>query len=251
MSLRTRLETGETVVGSWVNLGSAVTAEIMGLAGFDWLLIDLEHGAGSEATLIGQLQALGQSGVTTLVRVESIESARVLHALDAGADGILAPRLRSDDDARRCVEYCRYRESRGVARQNRAWQWGLRAGTLSEADAAVFCAVQIETPEALAAVSEIAAVDGVDVLFVGPADLANGLGMDCAPDDPQLLSRVVAVAEAARKHGKAAGVYANNVEQARSYHELGFRFLGCGSEGGFLATVAQDAAAEMRALAGR
>ena len=247
-TLRARLGAGETVLGSFVNLGSSLTAEIMGLAGFDWLVIDLEHGAGSEQLLVGQLQALSHTGVTTLVRIEGIDPARVLHALDAGADGVLVPRLRSVDDARRAVEYCRYGAGRGVARYNRAWQWGLRSGTLTEADAAVICAVQIETAEALAAVSEIAAVDGVDVLFVGPADLAHALALDCPPDDPELLSHVAAVAAAAREHGKAAGVLVGTVEQAARYHEAGFRFLGCGSDSGLLAAFAQSVVRELRAV---
>jgi len=247
-ALRDRLDAGETVLGSFVNLGSSLTAEIMGLAGFDWLVIDLEHGAGNEQLLLGQLQALAHTGVTTLVRVEAIDAARVLHALDAGADGVLVPRLRSADDARRAVEYCRYGASRGVARYNRSWQWGLRAGTLAAADAKVICAVQIETADALAAVSEITAVDGVDVVFVGPADLAHSLALECAPDDPELLGRVAAVAAAAREHGKAAGVLVGTVDQASAYRDAGFRFLGCGSDSGLLANVARNVARELRAL---
>src|SRR5579871_615510 len=112
MALRDRLAAGETVLGSFVNLGSSLTAEIMGLAGFDWLVIDLEHGAGNEQLLLGQLQAVAHTRVTTLVRVEAIDAGRVLHALDAGSDGVLVPRLRSVDDARRAVEYCRYAAAR-------------------------------------------------------------------------------------------------------------------------------------------
>jgi len=245
--LRACLAARETVIGSFVNLGFSLTTEIMGLAGFDWLVIDLEHGAGSEQQLAGQLQALGRTGVTPLVRIESIEAARVLHALDAGADGVLVPRLRSADDARRVVDYCRYGADRGVARYNRSWQWGLRSGTLAGADDAVICAVQIETAEALAAVSEIAAVDGVDIVFVGPSDLAHALELDCPPDAPELMARVAAVAEAAREHGKAAGVLVGTVEQATRYHEAGFTFLGCGSDSGLLALRARSVADELRA----
>jgi 4-hydroxy-2-oxoheptanedioate aldolase len=246
-SLRERLGAGETVTGSFVNLGSTITAEIMGLADFDWLVIDLEHGAGSEGALIGQLQALAHTGVTTLVRVEGVNSARILHALDSGADGVLVPQLRSADDARRSVEFCRYSAGRGVARYNRSWQWGMRPGTLAQADSAVICAVQIETAEALEAVDEIAAVEGVDVLFVGPADLAHSLGLDCPPDDPRLLGAVGAVAAAAQAHSKAAGVLVGTVEQAISYNLAGFRFLGCGSDSGLLATAARGVASELRA----
>lgn len=246
--LRARLAAGDTIVGSFVNLGSSLTAEIMGLAGFDWLVIDLEHGAGNEQLLIGQLQALAHTGVACLVRVEGIDSARVLHALDSGADGVVVPRLRSATDARRCVAYCRYAEGRGVARYNRSWQWGFRVGTFAEADAAVVCVAQIETAEALAAVGDIAAIDGVDVLFVGPADLSRALGIDGPPDDPRLLPHVTTVAVAAREHGKAAGILVGTVEQAARYHELGFTFVGCGSDSGLLAETARDVAGRLRAL---
>jgi 4-hydroxy-2-oxoheptanedioate aldolase len=247
-SLRGRLAARETVVGSFVNLGSSLTAEIMGIAGFDWLVLDLEHGAGNENLLPGQLQALKGTGVAALVRVEGIEPARILHALDAGADGVLVPRLRNPDEARECVEYCRYTGARGVARYNRSWQWGLDQRPLSLADERVVCAVQIETAEALEAVDEIAAVDGVDLLFVGPSDLAHALGLNCAPDDPRLLDRVAAVARAAAAHGVAAGMLVGTVEQARRYRDLGFTFLGCASDSGLLAAAARTTATQLVGL---
>jgi 4-hydroxy-2-oxoheptanedioate aldolase len=246
---RTRLQSGEPVIGSFVNLASPLGTEIMGIAGFDWLVLDLEHGAGDEALLVAQLQALAAADVATLVRTEGIDLPRFMHALDAGADGVLVPRLRSADDARRCVEYSHYSGSRGVARYNRSWHWGHSKRTLAEADAEVVCIVQIETAEALAAVGEIAAVDGVDVLFVGPADLAHSLGMSCPPDDPALLVHAAKVAEAARAHGKAAGVLCGTTQQLRAYRELGFTFLGCNSDGGLLIGAATSLVTEVRELA--
>lgn len=233
-AFRRRLRAGETVIGSFVNLGSPLTTEIMGIAGFDWLVLDLEHGAGNEVALLGQLQALSASGAAAIVRVEGIDLPRFMHALDLGADGVLVPRLRSVEDAQRCAEYCRYAGLRGVAKYNRSWHWGLGARTLADADGEVVCAIQIETREALEAVGGIAAVDGVDVLFVGPADLAHSLGLHCPPDDPALIERAAAVADAARAHGKAAGVLVGTIEQLRAYHEVGFTFLGCNSDGGLL-----------------
>lgn len=246
--LRARLAAGETVVGSFVSLGSALTAEIMGLAGFDWLVVDLEHGAGDEQAMTGQLQALAHTGATALVRVEAIDQIRVLHALDAGADGILVPRLRSAEDAALAVSYCRYAEGRGVAHSTRAWRWGLRSGTHDEMDRSIFCAVQIETAEALAAAAEIAAVDGVDVLFIGPADLSNSLGLDCAFDDPQMLAHGASVVAAAREHGKAAGILVGSPAQAAGYRELGFTFVGVGTDGVVLAAAAARLAADLQAL---
>jgi 4-hydroxy-2-oxoheptanedioate aldolase len=245
---RKRLQTGEAVVGSFVNLASPLTTEIMGIAGFDWLVLDLEHGAGDEALLTTQLQALAASNVAALVRTEGIDLPRFMHALDSGADGVLVPRLRSADDARRCVDFCHYSGARGVARYNRSWHWGRAKRSLAEADAEVVCAVQIETAEALAAVDEIAAVEGVDVLFVGPADLAHSLGMICPPDDPALLVHAAAVAEAARAHGKAAGVLTGSLSQLRAYRELGFTFLGCNSDGGLLVAGATELIGGLREL---
>lgn len=236
------------MVGSFVNLGSALTTEIMGLAGFDWLVLDLEHGAGDETRLLAQLQALTGTGAAAIVRVEAIDLPRFMHALDLGADGVLVPRLRSADDARRCAEYCRYAGARGVARYNRSWHWGLAKRGLADADAEVVCAVQIETREALDAVDEIAAVDGVDVLFVGPADLAQAFGLACPPDDPELLELVGAVAEAAAAKGKTAGVLVGAIGQLRPYREAGFRFLGCNSDGGLLAQGAFALARELGEL---
>ena len=246
---RARLKAGETLVGGFVNLGSALTAEIMAIAGYDWLVFDLEHGAGDEQTLLSQLQAVAHTGVAALARVEAVNSARVLHALDLGADGVLVPRLRSAEEAAACVEFCRYSGARGVARYNRSWHWGLASRTNDDADAEIACAVQIETAEALAGVRQIAAVDGVDVLFVGPSDLSHSLGLRCAPDDPRLLEKVAAVAEAARESGKAAGMLVGTIAQARAYRDLGFTFLGCGSDGSLLALSAQETASQLLELA--
>jgi 2-keto-3-deoxy-L-rhamnonate aldolase RhmA len=247
---RARLQAHEIVRGSFVNLGSSLTAEIMGIAGFDWLVLDLEHGAGDESLLLTQLQALTHTNAATIVRVEGIDPARILHALDLGADGVMVPRVRTVADAQACIDACRYSTGRGVARYNRSWHWGLRSRSLAEADSEVVCVVQIETIDALEVVDQIAAIDGVDVLFVGPADLSHALGMSCPPDDPALLERVARVSEAARRHGKAAGMLVGTLEQVRPYHGLGSTFLGCSSDGGLLAAAAQRLAGELRECAG-
>jgi 2-keto-3-deoxy-L-rhamnonate aldolase RhmA len=248
VGFRERLRRGETVVGSFVNLASPIVTEIMGLAGFDWLVLDLEHGAGDEAALLPQLQALRGSSTAAIVRVEAIDLPRFMHALDVGADGVLVPRLRSVDDARRSVDYCRYSGSRGVARYNRSWHWGKRSRTFAQVDEAVVCAVQIETREALEAVEGIAAVDGVDVLFVGPVDLGNALGIEGPPDSPELLDAAASVAAAAEAYGKTAGMLVGSLSQAKAYRDAGFRFLGCNSDGGLLVAAASSLAGELEAL---
>jgi 2-keto-3-deoxy-L-rhamnonate aldolase RhmA len=245
---RTRLQARETMVGSFVNLGCSLTAEIMGIAGFDWLVVDLEHGAGDEPALLAQLQALGQTGTAAIVRVEGVDLARIQHALDLGADGVMVPRIRTVADAQACVDGCRYSAARGVARYNRSWHWGLASRSLAAADAEVVCVIQIETPDALESVDAIAALDGVDVLFVGPSDLGHSLGLDAPPDDPRLLERVAAVTQAASKHGKIAGMLVGTIDQARAYRDLGFTFLGCASDSGLLALAAQRVVGDLREL---
>jgi 4-hydroxy-2-oxoheptanedioate aldolase len=247
---RARLHARETVIGSFANLGSPLTAEILAIAGYDWVVLDLEHGAGDRGVLLSPLQAVAGTGVATLVRIGAIDSSRALNALDLGADGVLIPRLRSAEEARTCVEFCRYSGTRGVARYNRSWHWGLTTRTNDDADAEVVCAVQIETAEALRDVREIAEVDGVDVLFVGPADLAHSLGLNCPADDPRLLEQVATVAAAAREHGKSAGMLVGTIEQAEAYRDLGFNFLGCGSDGGLLAISAKQTVGRLRELSG-
>lgn len=247
-TFRERVTGGEMLFGAFVNLGSSLVTEIMGSAGLDWLVIDLEHGAGGEPALLHQLQALGASGTPALVRVEAIEPARFLHALDLGADGVLVPRLRSVDDARECAALCRYSGSRGVARSTRNWRWGTATRALTELDAEIVCAVQIETVEALEAVGEIAAVDGVDILFVGPLDLSHSLGLPIQPDHPELLERVAVVARAAAENGKVAGVLVASIDQARVYMDLGFTFIGCGSDGVLLTRASRQMASQLREL---
>jgi 2-keto-3-deoxy-L-rhamnonate aldolase RhmA len=169
---RERLAAGETLVGAFLNLGSPVAAEVCAHAGFDWLLFDLEHGAGTEAELIPTLQAIG-GRCAAFVRVEANERPRFARALDSGAHGVMVARVDSADDARHAgvVHALPPRGVRGIASMNRGKGWGFGAD-----DADALCVIQIETRGAVEEAREIAATDGVDVLFVGPSDLGAALG---------------------------------------------------------------------------
>jgi 4-hydroxy-2-oxoheptanedioate aldolase len=245
-TFRSRVLARGLVYGAFVNLGSSLTAEIMALAGFDWLVIDLEHGAPGEREALHQLQAIMHTGTAGLIRVPSLDRVAVLHALDSGADGVLVPQVGSPDEARHAVECCRYAGVRGVARYNRSWRWAGRVEPLAAADERVLCAVQIERESALDQVDEIAAIDGVDVVFVGPADLGHSLGIAGPPDSPAMLERVARVAQAAQRHGKAAGILTGAATQAAPYRELGFTFIGCSSDSGLLMQAASSVVNDLR-----
>lgn len=240
-SLKSKLQAGKTVHGCWLNMGAALSAEMVSHAGFDWVLIDLEHGAGSEQTLIPELQALEASSVVPLVRVESFQQARVQRVLDAGVKGVMFPRIRSAAEAREAISNMYYppRGRRGLTTMSRANQFGKNfEDYFASSEKELLGIIQIETKECLDELDEIAAIDGVDVLFVGPADLSLSLGILHQWDHPLFIEAVKATGAAALKAGKAAGILFPSPTQYDFYYQSGFRFIACGSDSHFLKDAA-------------
>jgi len=250
-NLKQRIRNGEAVNGCWLNLGSSITAEIVGQAGFDWVLIDLEHGAGEEKDVLSQLQALEHSNTAAIVRVESAERQRIHRVLDAGVEGVMCPHIDSTADARKVVDGLRYPPggSRGVAKMVRASGFGKNfAEYYSNANENIVGVVQIETPEALRHLDEIAAIDGVDVLFIGPADLTMSLGIFGQFDHHLFTDAVKATVAAAQKAGKAAGILIFNPDEYTRYYELGIRMIACGADATFVAEGSRNMAGKLQSL---
>ena len=170
--LRTRLAAGQATLGTFVGSASPVTAEACAAAGVDWLVLDLEHGSGGEEQVRDVIPAAGAYGVPTVVRVESAARIRIGRVLDLGAVGVMLPRMDTAEEVRQAVRHLRYPPvgDRGVATYNRACRFGLDPGALARANAEVLGVVQVESASAVEHVDQIAAIDGVDVLFVGPQD---------------------------------------------------------------------------------
>lgn len=244
-ALRERIAAGETVVGTFVNLGSPVAAEICGLAGLDWALLDFEHGTVHEADLLSHVLAAQAGGVPLLVRVESAERPRIGRALDNGVAGIMVPRIDTVDQARDAIAHMHYgpHGDRGVATYNRACGFGSHPEAIGEAHAQTIGIVQIESPEAVEVSASIAALDGADVLFVGPGDLTHAMGIFGQVEDPAFLASCQRVVEGAEAAGKAAGILVPNAGRIAWAASLGFRFIGVGSD----ATLLLAAAAQVRA----
>lgn len=252
-TFRSRILEGRPLVGTFLNLGSALTAEICARAGFDWVLIDLEHGSGSQADLLGQLQAIAATGCAPLVRVELTARASVSRALDPGAAGIMFPRIDSAAGAREAVGFLHFPPDgvRGVAVQNRAGGFGtIPLSELATLDDDLVGIIQVETLGALRELDDIAATDGVDVLFVGPGDLSYALGIPGRLDDPRYTAAVEAVAAAATRHGRSAGVLVPDVAEAERHLALGYRFIGIGSDSGLVMSGARAAVARFRSAVG-
>ena len=248
MSVRDRLAAGETLYGTFLGLGSSLAAEACAVAGFDWLLVDLEHGGGDERALLQQVMAAEARRVPMLARVESAERIRTGRLLDTGVAGIMFPRLESVDDVRTAVRHLRYppEGDRGVATYNRVYDFGLRPEGLATANDSVVGVVQVESRRAVESAAGMAAVPGVDVLFVGPRDLSTDLGCPGRFDHPDFLSALDQVLAAAKNGGIAAGILAGDATQAAVYTDLGFRFVGVGSDASLLARAAADAVTRLR-----
>ncbi len=232
---RARVLAREWLAGGWLNLGSSVTAEVAGNLGYDWLLLDHEHGPGGEDTMLAQLQAASATSAVPLVRIAANEAVRYKRALDLGAHGVMTPYINTAAEALAMVAAMRYPPLgfRGVAKFHRGAAFG---GDFEDyylhAHERILAIAQIETPDAVANAAAIAAVDGIDVLFVGPTDLTYNLGIRDQFDHPRFLAAVNTVVQAARAHGKAAGILVHSAPLVAKCREWGFTFVALGSDGG-------------------
>ena len=245
-----KLRGGEVSLGAFLSTGYPVNAEVVGQAGFDFVVIDLEHGMGSERDVLGQLFALEATPTAAVIRVESHMRQRTHRILDLGAHGIMFPRVESAAEARACVEAMRYPPDgeRGVATMVRASGYGARyADYRDESKHTLLSILQIESAEGVRNVEEIAAVDGVDVLFIGPMDLSTSLGVFRQYDHPLFVDAVAKTIEAAQRHGRTLGILLGTPADYRKYYDLGFRFMMYGTDVMFLRDAAQAAARALRA----
>ena len=245
--LRERLRRREPLAAAFLDLGSPVSAQVTAMSGFDVVVVDLEHGAGDEGAARAQISA-ADPHATVIVRVPD-GPAQAGRMLDAGAAGVIVPQVAGADEADRAARAVRYAGARGISPFSRGNRYGAAGPEFrAQADAALACIVQIERASALEAVDEVAALDDVDALLMGPADLSADLG--CALDlaGPELQDAARRVAEAAARHGKTAALHLAGPDQAPGFRELGFSMLSCTFES---AVLAAGSAAAARGLAGR
>ena len=229
---------GSLLRGTFLNLGHPLTARMAAQMGFDWLLLDLEHGALDEGALPGLMMAIEGSGSAPIVRVVSNHRDPIKRALDLGAAGVMVPYVSSAAEARDAVAATRYppQGCRGVAGATFSTRFGLATEEYhAETNAKVLTIVQIETQTGVRNAAEIAAVEGVDVLFVGPLDLSFNLGCPKQFDHPDEVEAIEQVVVACREHGKAAGIL-SSPESLAARVEQGFTFVAVGSEAGALAS---------------
>jgi 2-dehydro-3-deoxyglucarate aldolase/4-hydroxy-2-oxoheptanedioate aldolase len=243
--LRTRLAAGQATLGTFVGAASPVTAEACAAAGVDWLVLDLEHGSGGEEQVRDVVPAAGAYGVPTVVRVESAARIRIGRVLDLGAAGVMLPRMDTAEEVREAVRHLRYPPDgdRGVATYNRACRFGLDPDALARAGDEILGVVQVESAPAVEQVDQIAAIAGVDVLFVGPQDLSHNLGVPGDLEAATYLAALQRIRAAAARHGKACGLLVGDGAAAAARQAEGWTFVAIGSDTTLLAAAV---AAEFR-----
>lgn len=219
--------------GSWLASGSPIITELAVSCGPDWILLDMEHGYLTEVEVLPNLMAAKGSDAAVIVRVPSHEPSLIGRLLDRGAHGIMVPHVNTADEARGVVSACRYSPAgtRGYSRSTRAHSYGLNSK--AENEKLLFFA-QIESLQGVKNASAIAAVDGVDVLFVGPADLRQDLSSQTDSDGVSFEEAIALVIEACQTQGKAAGIFLRNKEEAQRMASVGFTRIAIDSDLGIL-----------------
>jgi 2-keto-3-deoxy-L-rhamnonate aldolase RhmA len=243
--LRERLRRRDPLTAAFLDLGSAVSAEVTAMSGFDVVVVDLEHGAGDEGAGRAQIQA-ASAHAAVVVRVPD-GPAQAGRMLDAGADGVIVPQVGSVAEAERAGASVRYAGAgRGISPLSRGNRYGAAGAEFRpRADARVACIVQIERASALAAVDEIAALPEVDGLLMGPADLSNDLGCELDLAAPRLQEAARDIGAAALRHGKTAALHLARADQAAGFRALGFTMFSCSFESAILAAGSAAAAREL------
>jgi len=238
------LRDGQTQLGMWLSCANAYTAEIAATAGYDWLLIDGEHGPNDVPTLLAQLQAVAPYASHPIVRPVNKDPALIKQVLDIGAQTLLVPMVDTAQEARDLVCAMRYapRGMRGVgASVARAARWGRIQDYAETVEEQLCLLVQVESVRGLENLDEILAVEGVDGVFIGPADLSASMGYMGQSDHPVVRAAIEGAIRRIRAAGKAAGFLAPDPAVARHYLECGANFVAIGVDTMLLTKAMSDA----------
>jgi 4-hydroxy-2-oxoheptanedioate aldolase len=227
-NLKEKMRQGKTVYGMFLNSGSVIAAEIIGLSNFDFIVIDSEHGPTDVLDNREIIMAAEYRDVAPLVRIANRESESMLKMLDVGAHGIMVPRVNTKAEAERIAQAARYfpQGMRGVA-SARASDYGFMtfASYAAKANERTLVAVQCEDIACLEALDDIAATPGIDMIFIGPYDLSSSMGALGAVQYEHIEAVVSKVLEVTKRHGKFAGIFTKDSEEAAFYASLGFHFI--------------------------
>lgn len=235
-------------IGLWCSLCSGTATEIVSDSGYDWMLLDTEHAPNELPGILDQLRSMSSGTATPVVRPAWNDPVLIKRFLDIGARSLLIPFVQNAGEAERAVASCRYPPLgiRGITGTARASRYGRVASYLQGANEQICVLAQVETTVALSEIDEIAAVDGVDGIFIGPSDLSASVGHIGNPQHPDVQHLIRTAVERIGSAGKAAGILANAEADARRYIEWGYNFVAVGSDLQLLAKAADNLARSFR-----
>lgn len=235
-------------VGTWILSGQPLVAEAVGCAGFDWAVVDMEHAALDVSGVVHMLQALAGTKMLPVVRPPWNDAVVVKRLLDAGATTLMFPMVQTAEEATAAVASTRYPPEgvRGVAGMSRASRFGTTPHYLQNANRHVGVIVQLETPAALDALPQIAAVPGVDALFLGPSDLSAAMGHLGEPQHPAVTARMSSAVQACKSLGKPVGTIGDTPEIVAQYRAIGFDFVAVSCDLSLMMQAARAALAALR-----
>jgi 4-hydroxy-2-oxoheptanedioate aldolase len=242
------LKGGQQQIGLWNSIPGPLVAEALAGCGFDWVVIDTEHAPTDVPDVLGMLQAMAPYPVSAVVRPAANDPVLIKRLLDFGAQTLILPYIQSAEEAQAAVAAVRYapRGMRGVAGLTRASRFGAVPDYTRRADAEICLILQVETALALSQIEEIAATDGVDGLFIGPADLAASMGHPGALDHPAVKAAIEDAIRRITATGKPAGILTSDAAFARACMGWGTRFTAVGMDIGLMLQAARGLAASYR-----
>jgi len=242
------IRSGKPQIGLWVSLSSAFTAEAVAGAGFDWVLVDMEHSPNDLNSVMGQLQVFAAYDTVAIVRPQWNDAVMVKRLLDTGAPGLLFPMVQNVDESALAVSATRYppRGIRGVSGTTRANRFGRTTDYFDRIEDETAVLVQVETTDAVARAGDIGSVDGVDGVFFGPADIAADMGLLGKPMDSKVWDLIKPVARDLVDRGIPVGTLVQDAAFAKALIDDGFSFVACGSDAGLLARGADNLLATMK-----
>ena len=240
-------------LGTWLMSGTASTAEAMGCIGFDWLVVDMEHVPIDYKDAYHILQAIAGTRATPVIRLAWNDIVLVKRALDIGAQTLMFPFVQNAEDARRAVASTRYPQpgetlpgTRGFAAMHRASRYATAADYGKRANEGVFRMIQLETPAAIEKLEEIAAVDGVDAIFMGPGDLSSAMGVIGNVGHASVQAALKDAATRTRKAGKLIGTVGPTPEMVRDFIGWGYHFVAVASDMGMMMRQANQFISALR-----
>jgi 4-hydroxy-2-oxoheptanedioate aldolase len=241
-TLRGLWDSRSTTLGGWLALPDSFSAEIVSRTGFDWVLIDMQHGLIGYSDLLAMLQGISTSGLPALVRTQWNDESEIMKALDAGAQGVVVPMVNSPEDARKAVRACRY-PPLGIR------SWGPTRVAMhhagydpTSANKLTVCVIMIETVDAVRRIDDILDVPGIDGVFIGPNDLgvSAGLPPTADPTDGEHMHLIESILNTCQKRGTIAGIACGSPDLARKWSDRGFQMLAAPSEASLLREAAQN-----------